>query len=340
MRALVLVKEGAAEQAFDLQELPTPKPGKGKVLIAVSHFGLNYADVMSRLGLYNDRPALPVILGYEAVGVIKELGEGVTEYAIGDRVLAFTHFGGYADHVVTPALGLVKLTDDVPSEIAPALATQYCTAWYAACMMMNLNAGDKVLIHAAAGGVGTALVQIAKWKGCEVFGTVGSDKKMDYLKSIGVDHAINYRKVDFAEKIAAMLNNDRLDVAFDPVGGSTFKRSLQLLGSGGRIVTFGASEWSSTKGGFIDKLKLAFGFGFLHPIGLLMKSRSVIGVNMLRIGENKPEYLAQAKREVFAHFQSGVLKPTIDNVYSYKELAEAHTALEKRNTIGKVVVAW
>ena len=305
-----------------------------------STFGLNYADIMARKGLYNDRPALPCVLGYEAVGTVTAIGEGVSRFAVGEKVLAFTQFGAYAEYCVTSADGAVAIPTEMDEAAATALATQYCTAWFAACMMVNLKKGDNVLIHAAAGGVGTALVQIARWKGCNVFGTAGSEEKMAYLRSHGVDHAINYRKHDFFDEVKAILGDQRIDVAFDPIGGSNFKKTFSLVGSAGRIVTFGASEWSSSKGNMLDKLKLAFGFGFLHPIGLLMKSRSVIGVNMLRVGEHKPAYLSECINEVVTQYKAGVLTPVVDSVFKASDIAGAHGRLEGRGSMGKVAVRW
>lgn len=340
MKAVVLINEGLADQAFEIRETPTPSIKSHELLVKVSHFGLNYADVMCRLGLYNDRPDLPCVIGYEVVGEVAEVGHDVRGFQEGDLVLAFTMFGGYAEYAAMDYRGAVVLAPGTDQAEATALATQYCTAWYSSVHMMNLLPGDRVLVHAAAGGVGTALVQIAKWKGCEVFGTASQPRKLEYLKAQGVDHAINYAKEPFDEAIKKILGNERIDAAFDPVGGSNFKQSKALLGSAGRIVTFGASEWSKTKGGFFDKIKLAFGFGFMHPIGLLMKSQSVIGVNMLRVGENKPLYLQKTINEVYEHYQKGILKPTVDSVYDVKDIAKAHTKLEGRDTIGKVVVKW
>jgi NADPH:quinone reductase-like Zn-dependent oxidoreductase len=340
MRAIVLVKDGNPNEAFKLQDLPMPICKPNDVLIKVSHFGLNYADIMARKGMYADRPKLPCVLGYELVGEVHTVGSEVRDFEKGDYVLGFTQFGGYAEYCATDVMGVVKLgTGTNPAE-ATALATQYCTAWYAACMMVNLQKGDRVLIHAAAGGVGTALIQIAKMKGCEIFGTAGSDEKLEYLTKQGVDHPINYRKHEFDTEVNRILKDKRIDVAFDPIGGSNFKRTNALMGSGGRIVTFGASEWSASKGGIIDKLKLAFGFGFLHPIGLLMKSKTIIGVNMLRIGENKPKYLQTCMQEVYKHYQNGTLKPTVDSEFSAENIAKAHDRLDGRGSIGKIVVKW
>lgn len=340
MKAIVLIKDGTAREAFQFQDLPTPKPKANDLLIRVSHFGLNYADIMARKGLYNDRPALPCVLGYEVVGEVEAVGSEVKTFSTGDLVVAFTQFGGYAEYATTDHRGAVLLAPGTNREEATALATQYCTAWFSACHMINLKKGDNVLVHAAAGGVGTALVQIAKWKGCTVFGTASKPEKLNYIKNQGADFAINYDTHDFAEEVTSILGNARLDVVFDPIGGSNFKKSMQLLGSGGRIVTFGASEWSASNGGLLAKLKLAFGFGFLHPIGLLMKAKTVIGINMLRIGENKPDYLKQTIEDVYEYYQKGVLKPTVDSVFEAAEIAKAHERLEGRGSIGKVVVKW
>lgn len=340
MKAVVLVKEGNASKAFEVQECPIPKPKKGEVLVKVSHFGLNYADVMSRNGLYNDRPPLPCVLGYEAVGEVVETGDDVLEVRQGDLVLAFTKFGAYADHCVTDAKGVIRLAPGTSEEEATALATQYCTAWFAACKMTSLTKGDRVLIHAAAGGVGTALIQIAKWKECEIFGTAGSAEKLDYLEEQGVNHPINYRQTQFEHEVQRTLGEERLDVVFDPIGGKSFQKSMSMLGSGGRIVTYGASAWSGSKGGLVDKVKLAWGFGLIHPIALLMKSKSVIGVNMLRIAESKPDYLQQVMHEVYDAYQQGILKPTVDSVHPVSEIAVAHDRLESRASMGKVVVKW
>ena len=343
MKALVLTKDvrkGDPGNAFELEERPIPKANPDEIVIKVSHFGLNYADVMSRRGMYADRPALPVVLGYEVVGEVVEVGSEVSHVQMGDLVLALTPFGGYAEYAKTQGAGAISLDAGTNPAEATALATQYCTAWMAACHMINLKPGDKVFVHAAAGGVGTALVQIAKWKGCEVFGTASRPEKMDYLISQGVDHPINYREKDFVKEVERLCGEDRIDVAFDPIGGKNFKRTLGLLGSGGRIITFGASDWSSTEGNFLDKLKIGLGFGFFHPIALLMKSKGVIGVNMLRLGQNKPNYVQEALEEVYTHYRQGILKPTVDSVFNANELGQAHARLESRGSIGKVVVKW
>jgi NADPH:quinone reductase-like Zn-dependent oxidoreductase len=178
MKAAVLVRKGDASKAFEIREVPTPKIKAGEVLIRVEGFGLNFADVMARQGLYADAPPMPSILGYDVAGTVMEIAPDVSNIKVGDRVAAMTRFGGYAEYVAAMAMGTAKINDNVPVGEATALTTQYCTAYYAAAEVINLHEGDKVLIHSAAGGVGTALLQYAKFKNCEIFATAGSAAKL------------------------------------------------------------------------------------------------------------------------------------------------------------------
>lgn len=340
MKAFVLEKEGAAAEAFVLREKEKPVPKKGEVLIKVAAFGLNYADVMARNGLYNDRPPLPCVLGYEVVGTVEALGENVQGILPGDRVLGFTKFNGYAEYCATDARGVVPLPEGISNAEACALGVQYCTAWFAACEMVTMRKNDKVLVHAAAGGVGTALVQIAKSRGAEIFGTAGSDEKIAHLKAQGVDHAINYRKEDWVQAVQKIGGKRPLDLVFDPIGASNFNKGFKLLNYGGRIVSFGVSIWSGSSGNLLDKLKLAWGFGIYHPIALLMKSQGIIGLNLLHLANTKPDWLHDVMHKVVQEYKNGTFKPVIDSVHPYTHLAEAHTKLESRKTVGKVVVEW
>jgi len=336
MKAIQLVKNGNASSAFDEKDIETPSPKSGQVLIKVEAFGLNYADVMARNGLYADAPPLPSVLGYEAVGTINKLGANVQGFEIGQKVVAFTRFGAYAEYCIADQRAIAILPENISNGAAVALATQYCTAYFSALEMVNLHEGDNVLIHAAAGGVGTALIQLAKEKSCNIYGTAGSKDKLDYLKQQGVDFPINYRKEDFAEHIQKL--NVRMDVIFDPVGGSSFKRDKTILAHGGRIICFGGSERSS--GGIIQTLKFVLGFGFISPIGLLMKSQGVIGVNMLRIADHKPQVLQRIIKGVIELFNQGKIKPHVGGSFKADEIAEAHDFLENRKSIGKIVVEW
>lgn len=166
MKAVYLVKTGDPETAFEIREIPKPQPAPDQVRIKVEAFGLNFADVMARLGLYRGAPPLPAVLGYDIVGRIEECGEAVQDLKAGDRVTALTRFGGYAEYAVTESSAAAKISEDMPAGVAAALSTQYCTAYYLAYEMANLQQNDRVLTHAAAGVVGTALVQMALYKQC------------------------------------------------------------------------------------------------------------------------------------------------------------------------------
>lgn len=338
-QAFYLIRNGPAEKAFALRDLPPSTLNDHEVRISVEGFGLNFADVMARLGQYRECPPLPTVIGYEIVGHITESGSATSGLAIGQRVLAFTRFGGYAEEVVTDQRGVVPIPDDWDLGFATALGTQYATAWYSAHYVTQLHPGERVLIQAAAGGVGTALVQIAKHFGCEVFGTAGSSTKLDYLRQLGVDHPINYRKEPFDTAIRKIIGADRLDVVFDPIGGITSKKGFKLLSSGGRMVLYGAASLTG-KSSLLSKLRFALQFGFFHPIQLMMRSKSIIGVNMLKVGDYRPQALHQVMQEVISHARKGILQPQATAIFPSTELAQAHTALEKRQTLGKVAIAW
>ena len=221
MKAVVLVKNGAAASAFEIREVPKPQPTADEVLIKVAAFGLNFADVMARNGMYKEAPPLPAVLGYDVAGIIESVGENVGHFNIGDRVVGMTRFGGYAEYAVTNAAAVTVIPANLSMADATALATQYCTAYFAAAEMMQLHKGDKVLVQSGAGGVGTALIQFAKYKECEIFSTAGSDAKLDYLKSLGVQHPINYNTQDFEAIIKRETAGKGVDAIFDAVGGGS-----------------------------------------------------------------------------------------------------------------------
>lgn len=338
MKAFHLVKNGSAKEAFELRDIILTDPKEDEILIKTESFGLNYADVMARLGLYRECPPLPTVIGYEAVGRVEKIGAAVKNFKVGDRVLAFSRFGGYASHVLTPELAAIPIGDTVLASKALALSVQYSTAWYALEECLNLHPGDHVLIHAAAGGVGTALIQMAKRRGCVIAGTASSHK-LNYLKTQGVDLPIDYRNSDFEKVLEEAGWKKKLDAVFDPVGGISVRKGINLLNSGGKIVVYGGSSMSASKSPF-HKFKVAAGFGIWSPIILMMRSISIIGLNMLRIAEDKPALLQHCMKEVFRLYEEGVFDPEIGREYSSDQLSEAHEFLESRQSIGKIVVHW
>lgn len=341
MRAVVLTKFGNPDVAFQMQEWDIPTPQDHEICIKAEAFGLNFADVMARQGLYQDCPPLPTVIGYEVVGRVHAIGKNVKDFEIGQRVVSLTRFGGYAEYAVSDARAAVAIPEDMDFAVAAAIATQYSTAYYCAQYVTQLHKGEHVLIQAAAGGVGTALVQIAKNKGCVVYGTAGSEKKLEYLRSLGVDYPINYNTTDFENHIKQVSGENAIDVAFDSLGGNAVKKARRLLALGtGRIICYGAASRSGKGKGVFGDLKLVWGFGLLPTVELLLKSQGIVGVNMLRVADNRPEALKVCMQEVAKQVADGTLNPTVGGKFPVSKINEAHNFLGGRKSIGKVAVFW
>jgi len=229
--------------------------------------------------------------------------------------------------------------DSFPSGVAVALATQYSTAYFLSHNMANLQENDKVLIHAAAGGVGTALVQMALHKECIVFGTCGSSNKIEYLKKNGVHHPINYRENDFEEAVRKVIGKHGLDAVFDPVSGKSVKKDYRLLGTGGRVFSFGVSSMNQTKSIF-GKLRVLWQFGLYHPVQFLRNSKGIVGINMLKIAAENPAKITKVMQSAIRLTEEGILNPYVGGEYTVEEIGKAHAFLESRKSIGKIVVKW
>jgi len=334
-----LVKKGDSKQAFELRPFDLPSLQDNQVIVEVEAFGLNYADVMARQGLYRGAPPMPCVLGYEAVGTVVEVGEKSDKNLIGKRVMAFCRFGAYAKHVITFDYAVVPVAQEDAVELL-ALCTQGVTAFYMAEYLTPVKKHDTVLIHAAAGGVGTILIQLAKRKGAKVIAKVGRAEKEALVKELGADYVVNYRTGDYIEQVKTALDGKQLDVSFNPAGGSTFKKDMSLLGAGGRMILFGGSELSGSKLGILSLLSFLFKMGRVIPALLMGKSRSILGVNMLTIADRKPEVLKDCLLDVVDLYQNGEIKPRSGGLYAAEQLHEAHTALESGNSTGKIGVKW
>lgn len=340
MKAFVLTRFSSPENSFELKEWPDPRPGATEILVEAEAFGLNYADVAARNGTYRDAPPKPCVLGYEALGRVIEVGGEVTHLKPGDRVTALTRFGGYGKRFVAQAMAAVKIDENMDPGIALALTVQYGTAWYMAMDAIHLHPGDHVLIQAAAGGVGIALVQMALHQGCIVFGTAGSDEKVEFLRSLGVQHPINYRKVDFYEEVQRIRKGQGVEVVFDSLGVGSFRKGRKLLNAGGKILGFGSADRSGAGRHVFSSLKTLFGFGFPSAAFMLLHSRSIIGVNMLRIADESPALLKRSLDGVMKAYGEGWLRPHVHKVFTAEQLPEAHRELESRRSVGKIIVKW
>ncbi|MGJ8660875.1 MAG: zinc-binding dehydrogenase [Bacteroidota bacterium] len=337
--AVVLVKKGKPNQAFEKRHWSIPDIKSNQVLIESEAFGLNYADVMASQGLYREAPPMPCVVGYEVVGKIIEVGDEIESTWVGKRVLAFCRFGGYSKHVITENFAFVGI-DDIPAGEALALCTQGVTAYYMSQYLSPVRKNEKVLIHAAAGGVGNLLIQMCKLNGAEVFAKIGSSKKAEFVKNLGADHVIDYSKSDYAEQISSIIGDERLDVSFNPVAGDTFKKDFKLIGSGGRLMLFGGSQLSSGKYGIFSALNFMRKMGILLPIGFMMRSKNLLGINMLKIADNKPMILFDCMEAVIDMYKSGKLKPEVGGSFKVEEFTAAFESLESGKSVGKIGVYW
>jgi NADPH:quinone reductase-like Zn-dependent oxidoreductase len=340
MKAVFLTGTGKSEKVFEVREVDNPSIHKGCVGITVEAFGLNFADVMARLGLYDDCPKLPTILGYDVVGTIDAISAGVEGFEIGDRVIGLTRFGGYAQYAVADARAIAKIPASIDVNTATAMATQWSTAYYAAYEAVNIFPGDNILVHAAAGGVGNGIVQLALLKGAAVIATVGSDDKAALVKGLGAQHVINYNREDYVEEIKKLGLYKKIDLVYDSIAGSNIGKGFKMLNAGGKVVMYGASKLTDNSWNKLNVLKNALAFGIYHPAEFMMTSKSILGVNMLHIADNKPEIISRCMNAVVALYNEGKIKPIIGDTFGINDLAKAHDALQNRNTVGKLAVKW
>lgn len=337
--AIVLCRIGPSSKAFEKRIVQLPDLLSDEVRIESEAFGLNYADVMARNGLYKEAPPLPCVLGYELVGIVKEVGINCPTEWIGKRVLAFSRFGGYAKLVQTKVNAIVEI-DDLPAEIAMSLSTQGVTAYYMSDFISPIRKNEHVLIHAAAGGVGSLLIQLAKRKGAIVYAKIGSEEKRELALNLGADHVINYKTSDYQAELKKLLGSHLLSASFNPVAGDTIKKDMQFLGPNGRLFLFGGSQMVGGKFGIFSKLKFLFDMGLILPIALMMRSKSLIGVNMLKIADAHPEIIANCLNEVTELYRKNELTTHVGGVYELDQIIEAHDFLESGKSMGKITVRW
>jgi NADPH:quinone reductase-like Zn-dependent oxidoreductase len=330
MRAVVITKHGGPD-VLQVQERPEPHADHGEVRIEVSAAGINFADVLARMGLYPDAPKPPCVVGYEVAGTVLEVGPGVEGITPGARVMAATAFNGYADQVSVRAADVIELTDGISFEEAAAVPINYATAWSGLVGHGNLQPGERVLIHAAGGGVGIAATQIAKRYGAEVYGTA-SPSKHDAVRGFGVDHAVDYR----ADGWERTLPN--FDIVMDAIGGKSFRTSYDLLRPGGRLVAFGASSVSSgSRRNLITAVRMLRGMPRFKMLKQMQDSKSVIGLNLLTEWRERGsiEYWAKPLRELL---DDGTIKPVVADTFDFDHTGDAHEMLTHRRNVGKVVL--
>jgi NADPH2:quinone reductase len=309
-------------EALRYDEIPSLAPQAGEALVEIAAAGVNFIDVQHRAGRYKP-PALPFTLGSEGAGVVRSVGAGVTEVAIGDRVAWAMVLGSYAEHAVVPARRLVKVPPAVELQTAAAVMLQGLTAHYLTHSTFTIKPGDVALVHAAAGGVGQLIVQVARLCGATVYGTVGGAAKAEAARGAGAAVAIDYRTQDFEAEVKKLTNGRGVDVVYDSVGKDTFDKSLNSLRPRGMLALFGFS--SGPVAPFDPAVLGAKGSLFLTRPGLNQYIAT------------REELVARAN-DLFAWLAEGKLEVTIDRVLPLAEAARAHEALEARQTAGKILL--
>lgn len=330
MRVVVITRHGPPE-VLQVQERPEPAPGRGEVRIDVRAVGVNFAETMARVGLYPDAPDPPCVVGYEVAGTVGALGEGVEDVSVGDRVMAGTRFGGYAEQVVVASRDVVPLADRLSFEQGAAIPVNYTTAWAGLVAYGNLQPGQRVLIHAAAGGVGIAATQIAKRRGAEVFGTA-SPGKHDACREQGVDHALDYTRDGWERGVP------KVDLVMDAIGGPSFRRSYDLLRPGGRLVAFGASAvMSGEKRNLLTAARTALRMPRFNLIKQMSESKTVVGLNMLTLWKEH-ETLDPWIEPLAELIEDGTIDPVIADAVPFERAPDAHRMIAERRNVGKVVL--
>ena len=337
MRAIWQMRNGGPE-VLQVRETPDPEPGPGCVRIRVRACGLNFAEVMARQGLYPDAPKPPAVLGYEAAGEVDALGEGVSEPAIGTRVVALTRFGGHADTVCVPATQVLTLPEGMSFEAAAAIPVTYLTAYHMLFRVSNLQPGERVLVHMAAGGVGIAALQLcATVPGVETFGTA-SVAKHAVLREEGCTHPIDYRQTDYAAKVRELTNGEGVDVVLDPLGGADWATGMSLLRPVGRLIAYGfANIASGERRRPIRMVRQVVRIPRFTPLGLMSSNRTVSGVNIGHLWE-QVAMLRGELAAVLTLWQEGKVLPRIDSVHPFAEAAAAHARITERRNVGKVIL--
>lgn len=334
MQQIVIARHGAPN-VLELRESGDPEAQGREIRIRVKAAGVNFADLMARIGIYRDAPKPPCVVGFEVAGIVDQLGPDVsTDIQIGDRVLAMPRFGGYSDVISVPADYVFRMPDTMSFEQGAAFPTVYLAAHHALVHMGPLRSESKVLIHSAAGGVGVASIQLAKRNGCTVFGTASPDKH-DFLREVGCDHPFGYD--DWSDGVRRIVEDAGIDVVLDPVGGRSWSQSYDLLGPCGRLVCFGASMNGSKRRNLMQVLRFFSQMPHFKPLRLMDDNRQVGGFNLRRLFDH-PSIIRSQMKTLLKLFEQGEIAPRIDRIFTFDEAAKAHMWLHDRKARGKVIL--
>lgn len=335
MKAIVLRKTGGPE-VLQPTEILEPKPGKGEVLVKVQYAGLNYAEILSRKGLYGWAGKRPYILGMEASGVVEEIGQDVGTLKVGQKVMIGTKSGAYAEKIVIPEDHAAPVVESYTMEENASFLVNYMTAWVSLVTMAKIAPGDTVLITASAGGVGTAAVQIASKMGCKVYGMASSKEKINLIKSIGATEGYNYRNPECYERI--VKDTGGVDIVLEMVGGQVFKRSLDIVNPFGTIVVAGFASLDLKKWNPFSWIKTWRDIPRVNVGDLAKKSIAIMSSHLGYLLEEEPDQMETILNDLINFVEQHNIKPIVGRIFSFEDAARAHEFIESRQSTGKVLL--
>jgi NADPH:quinone reductase-like Zn-dependent oxidoreductase len=337
MRAVWITKHGGPE-VLEVRESPDPEPKAGEVRVRVEAAGLNFAEVSARQGIYPAAPKPPCVVGYEGAGVVDALGAGVERPAVGTRVMFISRFGGHASAVCVPTHQLVPIPDALGAEDAAAMPVNYLTAIQMLFRVRRIQPGDRVLIHAAAGGVGTAALQLCRTvEGVTTFGTA-SGRKHDYVRAQGCDHPIDYRREDYVAAVRRLTDGEGVDLVCDALGGPDWKKGYSLLRPAGMLVCFGlANAQTPGRRSLLRVVAQVARAPRFFPLTLMGDNRAVAGVDLGSLWDQHAQ-IREGLEQIVSLWRDGAVRPHVDEVFPFDRAADAHRHLEQGKNLGKVVL--
>ncbi|EGG23617.1 alcohol dehydrogenase [Cavenderia fasciculata] len=337
MKQIVITKNGSYD-VLKVKESADPVTGEGQIKIQVKAAGLNFAEIMARQGLYPDAPPLPCVVGYEAAGIVTEVGQGVDSVKVGDRVIALSKFGAHSDTMIIPHYMAVPMPEHMSFAEGASIPVNFITAYHMLFKVARVQPGDSVLIHMAAGGVGVAAIQLCKTiKNVTVYGTASASKH-DFIRELGCHHPIDYNTKDYVKEIYE-INKDLpegrrgIDIILDPLGDS--KKSYSLLNPAvGRLVTFGASNFLS------GSTRSIFNIASFSPLSLMSDNKMVAGVNIGHMfqPESLLHMLQEEMKDIMQLWVDGKVKAIVSKEFTFDDAGEAHRYMEERKNIGKIIL--
>ena len=336
MRQIWISKLGSPE-SLQLREATNPLPRGGEVRIRTEACGINYADIMGRMGIYRDAPKMPFVPGFEVAGFVDAIGQGVPNLQDGDPVLALTQFGGYSELVCVPYQQVFKRPIWMKAEDAAALPLNYLLAYLMLVVMGSLRAGDKVLIHSAGGGVGLAALDICQIVGAETYGTASPDKH-DFLRGRGLHHPIDYRNQDFEVVLNDLTGGRGVQVILDPFGGRYWQKNYRLLMPTGRLIHYGVRSLATrNRRSWLTAVRELIMLPFYSPIKLMDDNKAVMGVNINHLWKYDNLY-RDVMQQLIAWYDEALFRPVVDRTFRFDQVAEAHHYIQDRKNRGKVLL--